>query len=97
MKWTNRDALETFHVESLPKRSTFGALFSRTLPAYSGPYPVGVRDIELPIPPQTFGTFRHRSMPNGRVGITLDTVMFTLFYPTQSTSVRKTPVTWFPR
>ncbi|KAF8553821.1 hypothetical protein OG21DRAFT_1192591 [Imleria badia] len=81
----------------VPRRSVFGTLFSRTLPAYSGRYPVGVRDVELPVPPQTFGTFKHRSMPDGQVGITLDTIMFTLFYPTEPTTARNAPVPWFPR
>ena len=93
MSWTDGDAF----VEPCPKRSAFGALFSRTLPPYSGRYPVGVRDVELPDPTQTFGTFKHRSIPDGQVGITLDTIMFTLFYPTEVTSVRVAPVFWFPR
>lgn len=94
MQWTDGNLPRT---ESLPKRSTFGALFSRTLPAYSGRYPVGVRDVELPIPPQTFGSFKHRSMSDGQVGIILDTIMFTLFYPTELTTARTAPVIWFPR
>ena len=53
--------------------------------------------VELPIPPQTFGTFKHRSMPNGQVGITLDTIMFTLFYPTEPATAYNPPATWFPR
>ncbi|KAH0834814.1 hypothetical protein J3R83DRAFT_10423 [Lanmaoa asiatica] len=83
--------------EPPPRRSAFGALFSRTLPAYSGRYPVGVRDVEMPVPPQTFGTFKHRSIPDGQVGITLDTIMFTLFYPAELTTSREEQTIWFPR
>lgn len=37
--------------------SPFGTLISRTLPKYTGPYPVGVRDVEVPVAEQTFGEF----------------------------------------
>ncbi|KIJ63183.1 hypothetical protein HYDPIDRAFT_168739 [Hydnomerulius pinastri MD-312] len=88
---------ETPLVGALPKRSPFGALFSRTLPAYAGQYPVGVRDVEVPIPRQSFGNFKHNSMPDGEAGITIDTVMFTLFYPTELTLRSRGQMVWFPR
>ncbi|KAI6045280.1 platelet-activating factor acetylhydrolase [Pisolithus marmoratus] len=91
---TSKD-LETPHIQVVPKRSPYGALFSRTLPHYSGQYRVGVRDVEIPIPKQSFGNFKHKSMPN-RVGITIDTALFTLFYPTESTA-NDCQIVWFPR
>ncbi|KAI6094214.1 platelet-activating factor acetylhydrolase [Pisolithus thermaeus] len=87
--------VETPHIQAVPKRSPYGALFSRTLPHYSGQYRVGVRDVEIPIPKQSFGKFKHKSMPN-EVGITIDTAMFTLFYPTES-NAKDHRVVWFPR
>ncbi|KAI6007000.1 platelet-activating factor acetylhydrolase [Pisolithus albus] len=84
----------TPHIQAVPQRSPYGALFSRTLPHYSGQHRVGVRDVEIPIPKQSFGKFKHKSMPN-EVGITIDTAMFTLFYPTES-NTNDHRVVWFP-
>lgn len=83
-------------VQEVPKHSSFGALLSRTLPKYTGPFSVGVRDLEIPIPRQTFGTFRHKHLPHLDAGIAVDTVMFTLFYPCE---VQEKPkhVAWFPK
>ncbi|KAJ7461303.1 platelet-activating factor acetylhydrolase [Mycena galericulata] len=78
------------------KRATWGALVSRTLPKYSGPHSVGVCDVELPIQQQTFGTFSHKNLPNAPVGITIDTVLFSLFYPCEIDRDH-TRVLWFPR
>lgn len=83
-------------VSSYPKRSPLGALFSRTLPSYSGQYPVGVHDTELSVHKQSFGHFNHISMPDAEAGLTIDTVMFTLFYPTSSHDKSHQAV-WFPR
>ncbi|KAJ7660512.1 platelet-activating factor acetylhydrolase [Mycena rosella] len=77
------------------KRGTWDALVSRTLPKYSGPHPVGVCDVELPIPQQTFGTFAHKNLPNAPIGITIDTVLFSLFYPCQ-VDRKYGHVLWFP-
>ncbi|KAH7921574.1 hypothetical protein BV22DRAFT_1107127 [Leucogyrophana mollusca] len=85
------------YISSVPKRTPFGAFFSRTLPSYTGRYPVGVRDVELPIPKQSFGNFRHKSMPSTDAGITVDTVLFTLFYPAEVGSEASRDVVWFPR
>ncbi|KAG1729727.1 platelet-activating factor acetylhydrolase [Suillus lakei] len=84
-------------VSSYPKRSALGALFSRTLPNYSGQYPVGVHDVELSIPKQSFGNFKHKSMPDAEAGLTIDTVMFTLFYPATSPHDTSHQAVWFPR
>ncbi|KAH8102144.1 platelet-activating factor acetylhydrolase, isoform II-domain-containing protein [Cristinia sonorae] len=83
-------------LQTVHKRSPFGALLSRTLPNYSGHYQVGVCDIEVPIPKQSFGNFKHRSMPDATAGLTIDTVLFTLFYPAEPTQTNQR-VVWFPR
>ncbi|KAJ6456663.1 platelet-activating factor acetylhydrolase [Mycena sanguinolenta] len=77
------------------KRATWDALVSRRLPEYSGPHPVGVCDVELPIPQQTFGTFAHKNLPKAPVGITIETVLFSLFYPCQ-VDRKYGHVLWFP-
>ncbi|KAI6158244.1 platelet-activating factor acetylhydrolase [Pisolithus tinctorius] len=92
---SNSQNLGTPHIQAVSKRSPYGALFSRTLPRYSGQYRVGVRDVEISIPKQSFGNFKHKSMPN-EVGITIDTAMFTLFYPTESNE-NDHRIVWFPR
>lgn len=83
-------------IQTVNKRSPFGAILSRTLPSYSGVHAVGVCDVEVPIPKQKFGYFEHKSMPSRGSGLTLDTVFFTLFYPAvrRETNCR---VVWFPR
>jgi platelet-activating factor acetylhydrolase len=84
-------------VHQAPKRSAFGALLSRTLPQYSGPYGVGVCDVELPVAPRTFGNFRHKSMPGApAAGLALETVLFTLFYPADAPK-DPVPAVWFPK
>lgn len=83
-------------LQEMNKRSPFGALLNRTLPSYSGFYNVGVRDVEVPIPRQSFGSFKHKSMPEADGGLTIDTVLFTLFYPSEPTK-SNTRVVWFPR
>ncbi|CDO71911.1 hypothetical protein BN946_scf184940.g58 [Trametes cinnabarina] len=82
-------------LQEFSKQSPFGALLSRTLPNYTGPYSVGVRDLEVPIPRQSFGTFRHKRMPHVDAGIVVDTVLFTVFYPCEPQEKPKY-VAWFP-
>ncbi|KAI0075517.1 hypothetical protein K474DRAFT_1708946 [Panus rudis PR-1116 ss-1] len=72
-------------LQTVHKRSPFGAIVNRTLPNYSGPYPVGVCDVEVPVQRQCFGHFKHNSMPDADSGISIDTVLFTLFYPAEPT------------
>ncbi len=83
-------------IQVVNKRSPFGAILSRTLPSYTGAHAVGVCDIEVPIRKQKFGYFEHKSMPSRGVGLTVDTVFFTMFYPAveNETNCR---VVWFPR
>ena len=83
-------------IKELPRHSPFGTLLSRTLPHYTGPHEVGVCDLEIPVPRQTFGTFTHKMNPRQRVGIVVDTVLFTLFYPCEHQEKPK-PVAWFPK
>lgn len=83
-------------LHEVPRRSPFGALLSRTLPKYTGPHEVGVCDLEIPVPRQTFGTFTHKKMPNAKAGIAMDTVLFSLFYPCVHQEKPK-PVVWFPK
>lgn len=83
-------------VHEVSRHSPFGALLSRTLPKYTGPYEVGIRDIEVPIPRRTFGTFTHKERPGTKVGIAVDTVLFSLFYPCERQAKPK-PVAWFPK
>ncbi|KAG6331534.1 hypothetical protein ID866_7554, partial [Astraeus odoratus] len=87
--------VETPHIATISKRSPYGALFTRTLPHYGGEYRVGVRDVEIPVPRQSFGNFKHKSIL-AEAGITIDTVMFTLFYPTDSEG-NDHQIVWFPR
>lgn len=82
--------------ETVSNRSPFGALLSRTLPGYGGPFPVGVCDIELLVERQTFGTFTHREMPGADTGLAMDTVLYTMFYPTDAGPSNKR-VVWFPK
>lgn len=83
-------------LHEVPQRSPFGALLSRTLPHYTGPHPVGVCDIEIPVSRRTFGTFKHKSLPDSDAGLAMDTVLFSLFYPCEAP--KKPPgVAWFPK
>ena len=83
-------------LHEVARRSPFGALISRTLPKYTGPHEVGVCDLEIPVPRQTFGTFKHKNLPDAKAGIAIDTVMFSLFYPCVHQEKPK-PVVWFPK
>lgn len=79
-------------------RTAYGTILSRSLPKYTGPHEVGVCDVELPVERQTFGSFKHKTMPNAQAGLTLDTVMFSLFYPAEPTPGSGSGrVVWFPK
>lgn len=87
----------TPELETTNKASIWGALLSRTLPSYHGPLPVGVCDLELPVPHETFGTFRHKHLKSDAVaGLSLDTVLYSIFYPTTDVPTSK-KVIWFPK
>ncbi|KAF7967532.1 hypothetical protein HWV62_31495 [Athelia sp. TMB] len=83
-------------IETVSKRSPWGALINRTLPDYGGPFPVGVCDIEVPVKSQTFGTFTHKDFPGADAGLAMDTVLFSMFYPADAGS-SKDQVVWFPK
>ena len=83
-------------VETVSKRSPFGALVSRTLPKYTGSYPVGICDIELPVPTQTIGIFKHRKLSDTPAGLVMDTVLFSVFYPAEDVT-SKDHMVWFPK
>lgn len=86
-------------LETVGKHSPFGAMLSRTLPNYQGPYDVGVIDVEIPVEQETFGNFTHKSMnsdAHGTAGLALETVLYSVYYPTTDRSVGK-KVIWFPK
>ena len=80
------------------KRNLFGALVTRTLPSYTGPHCVGVCDVEFAIEPKVrIGAFRHRQMLSSPGGFTMESVLFTLFYPAVPNTGKASSVVWFPR
>lgn len=85
-------------VKSVHSHNPFGALLSRCLPAYSGPYNVGARDVEFPVEHQDIGSFALADPARGkRVGFELDTVLYTLFYPCDPNIGQASRVMWFPK
>ena len=92
------EATEAPMLHRISKRSPFGALLSRTLPAYSGPYQVGVCDLEVPVSePRTFGNFINRQVGMDESGgLLMQTVLFSLFYPADVGDKTPAPVVWFP-
>lgn len=85
-------------MKTISKLSPFGALLSRTLPNYKGPYPVGVFDIEIPVEnPRSIGSFRHKTLHSAQPGFQLDTVLFSVFYPAEAPKMDMNKVVWFPR
>ncbi|KAF8315425.1 hypothetical protein DL93DRAFT_2079195 [Clavulina sp. PMI_390] len=85
-------------LETVHKHSPFGAMLSRTLPSYRGPYDVGVCDVEVAVPPETFGNFTHKSIDpteHGAAGLALETVLYSIYYPTVQCSTKER-VIWFP-
>lgn len=77
--------------------SKLGTLWSRSLPDYSGGYPVGAVDVEFPVEKQRIGRFVHKKVPGNEGGIEIDTVLFTLFYPAEVDGKREKGALWFPR
>ncbi|GAB7341234.1 hypothetical protein MBLNU457_7513t1 [Dothideomycetes sp. NU457] len=56
-------------------------LFSSKLPPYTGQYPVGVIDIEAPCDKRTISDITLKA--DGKSAFELDTVLFSLYYPTE--------------
>jgi platelet-activating factor acetylhydrolase len=85
-------------LKTISKLSPFGALLSRTLPSYKGPYPVGVFDIEIPVEePRSIGSFRHKTLHAANPGFSLETVLFSVFYPAEDPPADASKVVWFPK
>ncbi|KUI57115.1 Platelet-activating factor acetylhydrolase 2, cytoplasmic [Cytospora mali] len=65
-----------------------------TLPYYTGPYSVGYLEIELPAEnPRTFSHIRR----DNRHALQLDTVLFSVFYPTNADPKAEHRPPWLPR
>ena len=69
-------------------------IFTSALPSYSGPYSVGLHDIELSLDkPKSFGTTHVSSSATlgggTRPAFTYDTVLFSLFYPCDQSTARR--------
>ncbi|KAF2205305.1 hypothetical protein GQ43DRAFT_437122 [Delitschia confertaspora ATCC 74209] len=83
-------------------RDKFPFILQSHLPTYSGPYNVGIMDIEVPVDnPRTFSHISREGHPLLR----LETVLFSLYYPAAiGSGARKDPTgkkwsreTWLPR
>ncbi|KAI0843656.1 PAF acetylhydrolase [Hypoxylon sp. FL0890] len=72
-------------------------LFTHQLPNYSGPYPVGAVDIETPLAsPRLVDTARFKETKEKAFEV--DTVLFTLYYPTaQNVTSHKPKHHWIPK
>ncbi|EXJ86904.1 hypothetical protein A1O3_03858 [Capronia epimyces CBS 606.96] len=73
-------------------------LFSSTLPPYTGPYSVGAIDVEIPTEPRTIHPARFKD--SGQAAFQLETVLFTLYYPSTRGMVSLSPHPhhlWMPR
>ncbi|KAI5371000.1 putative platelet-activating factor acetylhydrolase, alpha/Beta hydrolase [Septoria linicola] len=72
-------------------------LFASRLPNYTGPHAVGAIDVEVPVkePRNIVDTVFKQT---GKPAFALDTVLFTLYYPTSKTSrSSKAKHKWFPK
>lgn len=75
-------------------------LISRQLPhAYTGPHAVGAVELEVPIPRQSFGSFRLKEQTeDSDAGIVIDSLLCTIFYPCEEgTGSKKESMPWVPR
>lgn len=87
-------------MQTISRRSPWGALLSRTLPEYKGPHAVGVFDMEIPVSrPRNVGSFRYRDIPLHEGGFKLETVFYSTFYPAErpATPSKTDRVVWFPK
>lgn len=89
-------SLKDPQVPKISKKSRFGTLLSRSLPNYTGPLPVGVCNVEVPVERQTFGTFHHRKRPESEASLVMENVVFSIFYPAEDGSKIQQCV-WFPK
>lgn len=75
-------------------------LFSNRLPGYTGPYRVGAVDVEYPLEtPRRVSDARFKSELDGGYAFEVETVLFTLYYPTSHAA--RAPSAdkyyWFPK
>lgn len=75
-------------------------LLANRLPGYTGPYRVGAVDVEYPLEtPRRVSDARFKSKSNGEYAFEVETVLFTIYYPT-SHKVRGSTAEkyyWFPK
>lgn len=75
-------------------------LLSNRLPGYTGPYRVGAVDIEYPLEtPRRVSDAKFKSKSDGGYAFEVETVLFTLYYPTSHKARGSTPEKyyWFPK
>lgn len=75
-------------------------LLANRLPGYTGPYRVGAVDVEYPLEtPRRVSDARFKSKSDGDYAFEVETVLFTLYYPTSHKARRSTPEKyyWFPK
>lgn len=65
-----------------------------SLPDYTGPYNVGYLEVELPAEqPRTFSKIKR----HGQHALQLETVLFSIYYPTNDDPKAGARVPWLPR
>ncbi|KAF3069701.1 Platelet-activating factor acetylhydrolase [Daldinia childiae] len=81
-------------------RKAFREHLFHSLPNYTGPYSVGIMEIEVPVrEPRTFSRIKR----NHTHALRMDTVLFSIYYPcdpssyAQSRGNRPSKATWLPR
>lgn len=75
-------------------------LLSNRLPGYTGPYRVGAVDVEYPLEtPRRVSDAKFKSKSDGDYAFEVETVLFTLYYPTSHKARSSAPdkYYWFPK
>ncbi|KAI3400636.1 hypothetical protein diail_2348 [Diaporthe ilicicola] len=76
-------------------------LFASKLPGYTGPYSVGALDVEYPLEtPRRVSDVRFKSKSDGDYAFEVETVLFTLYYPTSHAARGASTAGkyyWFPK
>ncbi|KAK2596946.1 hypothetical protein N8I77_012826 [Diaporthe amygdali] len=77
-----------------PPPKTWRERIFHALPYYTGPYSVGYMEVELPVDePRTFSRIKREHRP----ALQLDTVLFSVYYPTNADPAAEHRVPWLPR
>ncbi|KAI3399982.1 hypothetical protein diail_5138 [Diaporthe ilicicola] len=77
-----------------PPPRTWRERVFHALPYYTGPYSVGYLEIELPVDePRSFSRIKREHRP----ALQLDTVLFSVYYPTNGDPAAEHRVLWLPR